>query len=219
MLDTPAYALADEGEVRNLIRTSPWATLVSATPGGLIASHYPFLLDETASGIVLLSHVGADDAALHELGQHETLVIFEGPNGYVSPSWYGRPTGVPTWNYAAVHVYGRPRILSAHRNLEVLERLVDHFEDPLPNPFRMRGTLENSAYADRISVGTTGFALPVDRFVGKEKMSQDKPGEVVARIIETLRQPGPYRNPALADRMAGVNSALRNTHRGYPVTP
>lgn len=205
MLNNPDYALTDPEVVRALVRSSPWATLVSATSAGLVASHYPFVLDETASGLTLLSHVGAADAQAHELGQHEALVIFEGPHGYVSPSWYGLPRAVPTWNYAAVHTYGRPSILSASHNLEVLEKLVDHFESPLPNPFRMRITTENASYAERISAGTVGFSLPISRFVGKEKMSQDKPGEVIDRIVQALRQPGPYQNPGLADRMTSVN--------------
>lgn len=207
MLTTPEYAMTDLDEVRALIRCSPWATLVSATSQGVVASHYPFLLDETSEQVTILSHVGAADAALHELGSHEALVIFEGPNGYISPSWYGLPRGVPTWNFAAVHAYGRPTILTPDDNLKVLERLVDHFESPLPEPFRMRITPENSAYAERISVGTVGFSMTVERFVGKEKMSQDKPGEIVDRIIQTLQQPGPYRNPALAERMAAVHAA------------
>jgi len=201
VLNTPGYALTDEDLVAALIRSSPWATLVSSTSQGPVASHYPFVLDETADGIVLLSHVGRPDDMLHELGEHEVLVIFQGPHGYVSPSWYGLPRAVPTWNYTAVHAYGTPELLTAKENLEVLEQLVDHFEGPLPNPFRMRITAENADYADRISAGTVGFRIRVERFVGKEKMSQDKPTEVVDRIVEALRQPGPYHNPTLADRM------------------
>ncbi|MBN9437468.1 FMN-binding negative transcriptional regulator, partial [Bosea sp. (in: a-proteobacteria)] len=112
------------------------------------------LLDEGADGIVLLSHVGRPDERLHRLGESELAVVFYGPSGYISPSWYGLPQAVPTWNFATVHAYGVPEILSTEENLAVLERLVNHFEDPLPHPFRMRGTLENAAYAERIVHGT-----------------------------------------------------------------
>jgi transcriptional regulator len=202
------YALTDPEAVRALIRDHPWATMASSTPDGVVVSHYPFLLEEDAEGLSLVSHVGRPDERLHRLGSSELVVVFYGPSGYVSPSWYGIAPAVPTWNFATVHAYGVPELLSDDENLAVLERLVDHFESPLPNPFRMRGTLENEAYAERIVHGTVGFRLRVTRVEAKDKMSQDKPAEVVSRIIATLRQPGPYANPALADRMARVNASL-----------
>jgi transcriptional regulator len=206
MRENPDYALTDPDEVRGLIRSAPWATMVSSTSGGLVASHYPFLLDEEAEEITVLSHVGRPDERLHELGSHELLVIFSGPSGYVSPSWYGLPTAVPTWNFATVHAYGTPELLDGAENLAVLDRLVDHFEDRLPDPFRMRGTLANAAYAERIVRGTVGIRLRVTRFVGKDKMSQDKPDDVVEQVIEELEAPGPYQNPALAGRMRQVRA-------------
>lgn len=205
MRENPDYTMADPDEVRALIRSSPWATMVSATADGVVASHYPFLLEEPRHGdaddITVVSHVGRPDERLHGLGSRELLVIFSGPSGYVSPGWYDLPAAVPTWNFATVHAYGTPEILSDDENLAVLERLVDHFEEPLPNPFRMRRTLENAAYAERIVHGTVGFRMRVSRFVGKDKMSQDKPVDVVERVVAALETSGPYRNDALAERM------------------
>lgn len=201
MRENPDYAVDDVEAVKDLIRVAPWATMVSATGDGVVASHYPFLLDDGADGIVVVSHVGRPDERLHGLGERELLVIFEGPYGYVSPGWYGVAPAVPTWNFAVVHAYGTPVLLSDDENLAVLERLVDHFEDPLPEPFRMRRDEPNVEYAERIVRGTAGFRMRVDRFVAKNKMSQDKPADVVDRVIARLRQPGPYRNPRLADWM------------------
>ncbi|GAA3594007.1 FMN-binding negative transcriptional regulator [Kineosporia mesophila] len=195
---TADYAMTGEKDVKDLIRAYPWATMISP---GLTVSHYPLLLDEDADGIVLLGHVGRPDEQLHELGRHELVVVFYGPSGYVSPGWYELPTGVPTWNFEVVHAYGVPEILDDAENLRVLEKLVDHFEDPLPHPFRMRATLANAAYADRIVRGTVGFRLRVNRFEAKNKMSQDKPPQVVDRITEALRKEGPYFNPELAHRI------------------
>jgi len=206
MRHTPDYALDDTDAVRALVRENPWGTIVSFVPGkGLVASHYPLLLDEDAEGIVLVSHVGRPDERLHELGAHEVMVIVYGPQGYVSPGWYDASPAVPTWNFAVAHLHGTPEILSDDENLRVLDRLVAHFENVLPEPFLMRGTLENSDYAERIVSGTVGFRLRVDRFEAKEKMSQDKPAEVVDRVIDALGEAGPYRNPALAARMARVH--------------
>jgi transcriptional regulator len=201
MRSNPDYSLTDVSEVKALIRDNPWATLISHSAQGLVVSHYPFLLEENEEGIALVSHVGRPDERLHELGDHDVVVVFHGPSGYISPGWYDLPTGVPTWNFATVHAHGRPQLLSDSENLDVLERLVDWFEDPLPEPFRMRATLENEDYAERIVHGTVGFRLSVERFEAKNKMSQDKAPAVVDRIVDSLRQPGPYFNPLLADRI------------------
>jgi transcriptional regulator len=199
------YAMTDPQDVRALIREYPWATMASATPAGVVVSHYPFLLEETdGDEIVLVSHVGRPDELAHGLGSSELAVVFYGPSGYVSPSWYNVERAVPTWNFATVHAYGVPEILSDEENLAVLERLVDHFEDPLPNPFRMRISAENAAYAERIVHGTVGFRMRVTRFEAKEKMSQDKPAEVIDRVTAALDRPGPYQNPALAERMRRI---------------
>ena len=208
MRQNPDYALTSPADVRALVRSAPWATMVSHTDAGLVVSHYPFLLEEDADGISVVSHVGRPDERLHELGRHELVVVFYGPSGYISPGWYDLATGVPTWDFVTVHAYGVPEMLSDDENLRVLDRLVDHFEDPLPNPFRMRGTLENAEYAERIVHGTVGFRLRVTRFEGKNKMSQDKPPEVVDRIVAALRAPGPYNNPALADTIDASRPAV-----------
>lgn len=202
MRDNPDYALEDVERVRELVRAHPWCTFVSWVPGrGLVASHYPVLLDESADGLVLLSHVGRPDERKHELGRHEMLAIVQGPHGYVSPGWYGLSHGVPTWDFAVAHLSGVPEMLGDEENLEVLDRLVSRFEDRLPEPYRLFRDGENEDYARRIVHGTVGFRLPVARFEAKDKMSQDKPPEVVERIVAALEAPGPYRNPALASRI------------------
>jgi transcriptional regulator len=206
MRRNPDYALEADEALRDLIRSSPWATIVTAVPGrGAVASHYPVLLDEEADGVVLLSHVGRPDERLHELGGHELLVILQGPHGYVSPSWYGAGPAVPTWNFAVAHAYGTPELLDADENLAVLDRLVDRFEGAVSEPARLLANAANAEYAERIVHGTVGFRLRVTRWEGKEKMSQDKPAEVVDRIIAALSAEGPYANAGLAERMRRVH--------------
>lgn len=210
MRQNPSFTLASQEGVKRLIREHPWMTIVSNTDAsGLVASHYPVLLDEQDPGIVLLTHVGRPDEELHELGRHEVMVIVQGPHGYISPGWYDASPAVPTWNFVTAHLHGTPELLDADENLKVLETLVDHFEDRLPEPRRMRGTPENSDYADRIASGTVGLRIPITRFVGKNKMSQNKPAETVDRIIDELEGGGPYANPALAAEMRRTHGVLR----------
>lgn len=206
MRQNPSFTLAGEDGLKRLIRENPFATIVSHTAAGeLVASHYPVILDEAAEGIVLLSHVGKPDDLIHELGAHQILVIVQGPHGYISPGWYGTGPAVPTWNFSTAHLYGTPEILSAEENLRVLDRLVEHFEHVMPHPRLMNGTPENAAYAERISAGTVGFRMRVERFVAKDKMSQNKPADTVERIIDGLETDDHYANPALVAEMRRVH--------------
>ncbi|MRX45046.1 FMN-binding negative transcriptional regulator [Agromyces kandeliae] len=210
MRRNPSFTLASEEGVKRLVREHPWATIVSMTDAsGLVASHYPVLLDETADGIDLLTHVGRPDEVVHELGRHEVLVIIQGPHGYVSSGWYDANPAVPTWNFVTAHLHGTPELLEPEENLRVLGALVDHFEGRMPEPRGMRSTPEDAAYAERIAAGTVGLRIPITRFVAKNKMSQNRPDETVDRIIAELDGDGPYASPALAAEMRRTHDALR----------
>ncbi len=209
MRQNPSFVLADPEEIARVIRENPWATIVSNTSDGLVASHYPVLIDESREELSLVTHVGRPDEQLHELGQHEVLFVIQGPHGYISPGWYDPKPAVPTWNFIVVHLSGVPEILSDEENLEVLASLVDHFEDRMPEPRRMNGTPENTEYAARISSGTVGVRLTPTRIVAKSKMSQNRPPETVDRIITELEGDGPYSSEALAAEMRRVRDRMR----------
>lgn len=194
MRHTPRYVVTDPDEVKRLVRAHPWATIVSPASTGLVASHYPVILDESADGITLLSHVGRPDEVAHELGRHEVLVIIQGPHDYISPSWYAPGDLVPTWNHVTAHLYGTPQILSEEENYAALNALTDHFEQHLPGGRSLR---EDEAGTRREAKGTVGIRLVVDRFDARAKLSQNKSPEVQARVTEQLDR----RNPALAAEM------------------
>ncbi len=210
MRRTPHFLMTDPEEVRRLVRANPWATFVSATGAGVVASHYPVLLEEPTAedpdaadpdSIVLVSHVGRPDEELHELGRHELLVIVQGPHGYVSPGWYPEGQVVPTWNHVTAHLYGTPELLDAEENYRVLEAMVDRFEAPMPEPRALHLDAEGTR---RLALGTVGLRLRVTRFDARAKLSQNKPAEVRERITAELRGDGPYASPALADEMARI---------------
>jgi len=198
MRHTPTYVLTDPAEVKRLIRENPWATIVSNTATGLVASHYPVVLEEGTDEISIVSHVGRPDEKLHELGQHEVLVIIQGPHGYISPGWYENEDFVPTWNHVTAHLYGTPTILSDAENFEVLDDLVDHFEKQLPEPVSLD---IDEDQARRIAKGTVGIRLVVTRFDARLKLSQNKAPEVVDRIIDHLEGDGVFASAPLAAEM------------------
>ena len=201
MRKNPSFSLADPAAIKQLIRENPWATIVSHTTEGLVASHYPVLVDEDREELSILTHLGRPDDLVHELGQHELLVVIQGPHGYISPSWYDENPAVPTWNFIVAHLRGVPEILSPEENFAVLGRLVDHFEDRVPEPRRMLGSPGDAAYAERIQSGTVGMRLTPTSVTAKAKLSQNRPAHIVDSVIEHLEGDGPYAQPALAALM------------------
>jgi len=183
--------------VRQLIRDNPWGILVSSNNGEQVASHYPILIDNEAEELTVLTHVGRPDETIHGFGDREIMLIVQGRNGYISPSWYA-PGAIraPTWNFSAAHCYGVPEILDPEENLTVLARLVENFERHVDEPM-----LLDLDWGRSIAQGTVGIRLPITRFICKIKMSQDKDPITQRQVIAALRAPGPYHNPELADDM------------------
>ncbi|GAA1822052.1 FMN-binding negative transcriptional regulator [Agromyces salentinus] len=198
MRHTPHYLMTDPDEVKRLIRGNAWATFVSPASTGLVASHYPVILDEEADGITIISHFGRPDEVAHELGSHEVLVIVQGPHDYVSPSWYPEGEVIPTWNHVTAHLYGTPEILGDDENYAMLGRLTDHFEQHHPGG---RHLDQDETGTRRVAKGTVGLRMRVDRFEARAKLSQNKAADVAANVISHLDE----QNPALAAEMRRVH--------------
>jgi transcriptional regulator len=194
--------------VRRLIRENPWGILVSSNNGELVASHYPILLDEEAEGLAVLTHVGRPDEMIHGFGDREILLIIQGRNGYISPSWYA-PGAIraPTWNFSAAHCYGVPQILDEEENLAVLARLVAHFERHVEEPM-----LLDPDWGRPVAQGTVGIRLPITRFVCKIKMSQDKDPGHPASGDGGLARARALPESRLADDMARALGSPHMTH-------
>lgn len=196
MLTQPMYAMTDPGQVRALIAMHGWAMLVSAPGGTPVVSHLPVLPDPAAGGPVVLGHLAREDAVAHGLGAHEVALVVQGPQGYISPRLYEAGPYVPTWNFVVAHLHGVPEVLDPEATYELLSATVDHFEAGRPEPFSLA---EVEGYARGIAHGVTGFRLVPSRVVGKVKASQDKPAEVVGRVIASLA------NAELAEAMLAAN--------------
>src|SRR5579863_1556662 len=179
--------------LHDAIRRTGLATLITNTADGLIASHVPMLLDaKPAPYGTLIGHLARPNPqARGALG--EALAIFQGPEAYITPSWYEtkRKTGkvVPTWNYVAIHAYGTVEFFDDPERLrDVVTRLTERQETPRAAPWAI-----TDAPADFIDVmlkGIVGFALPITRLEGKWKMSQNRPVEDRAGVIAGLAADG-----------------------------
>ncbi len=180
----------------------------------MVASHYPTLLDEDADGIVLLTHFGRPDEKLHGGRQRRARCSrsCRAPHGYVSPSWYAPGDMVPTWNHVTAHLYGVPEILSDDENLAVLEKLVDHFEEGMPDARSLR---IDPVKAARIAKGTIGLRIPITRDRGAQE-AQPEPHRRRSRQrrSSTSRATGATRHPELAAEMAAVEGRHPRGERG-----
>ena len=201
MRQNPSFAMTDVTELRRLIDSNPWMTLVSATDDGLVASHYAVLLDEDRDDLTIVGHVGKPDDMIHGLGERELLVVVQGPHGYISPGWYGDAPNVPTWNFVSAHLSGVPQILTPEENLVVLDRLVARFESGMPQPRMLWERPNDPDYVRRLERGTVGFRLTPTKVVAKRKLSQNRPDDVVETIIAELGVGGAYVDPRLAAEM------------------
>jgi transcriptional regulator len=171
------------------IRGTGLATLVTTTPDGLIASHIPLLLDpEPAPYGTLIGHLARPNPqARGAIG--EALVIFQGPEAYITPSWYAtkRETAkvVPTWNYVAVHAYGTIEFFDDKERLrDIVTRLTRRQEEARAEPWAV--TDAPADFIDTMLKGIVGLALPITRLEGKWKMSQNRPAEDRAGVVAGL---------------------------------
>jgi transcriptional regulator len=200
----PQHFKEDRVDVlHDVIRRCPFATLVSHTPDGLIADHIPLMLDpEPAPYGRLIGHFArANPHARLNNPLVQTLAIFQGGDGYVTPSWYAtkRENGkvVPTWNYVAVHAYGTLEYFSdPDRLLNLVTRLTNRHEASRTDPWAV-----SDAPADFVQgmlKGIIGIALPIMRLEGKVKMSQNRPEADRAGVAAGLRADG---RPDLAEKI------------------
>jgi transcriptional regulator len=162
-----------------LIRAHPLGVLVTAGDGGLTATHVPFLLDAEASERgTLRAHLARPNDQLAALSAGgEALVIFQGPQAYVTPAWYASKAEhgkvVPTWNYVTVHAWGQPRVIEdAQRLRDQLERLTAAQEAARPHPWAVADAPD--AYVAAMMRGIVGLEIPIARIEGKWKASQNR---------------------------------------------
>jgi transcriptional regulator len=177
------------------IRQSGLGTLVTLTADGLIASHVPMLLDPEPSPYgTLLGHVARPNPqARGAVAGVQALAIFQGPDAYVTPSWYAtkRETGkvVPTWNYVAIHAYGQVEFFDAADRLRaIVTRLTEREEAGRAEPWAVSDA--PAGYVEGMLQGIVGFALPIARLEGKWKMSQNRPAADRAGVVAGLEADG-----------------------------
>ncbi len=183
-----AFQVSDSRELADFIASNSFATLISSVQGSLFATHLPLILDRSRSSPgVLLGHVARANRHWRAFdGQQEALAIFHGPHAYISPSWYASSSpAVPTWNYAAVHVYGVPRVVDDEQWLsDFVDRLVTIYEADKPQPWP--GILLPDLRASLLT-SIVGFTMDITRVEGKFKLGQNRSLDDQRATLEHLQ--------------------------------
>jgi transcriptional regulator len=184
--------------MHELMRAYPLATLVTFSSSGLDANHIPLQLvaDATPFG-TLQGHVARANPLWKNAGEGgeagDVLLIFQGPDAYISPSWYPskKETGkaVPTWNYAVVHAHGTLRVIDDAGWVRAqIETLTTQHEAALPHPWQVSDAPQD--YVEKMVSAIVGIEIIITRLTGKWKVSQNQPAENQAGVVEALRNSG-----------------------------
>ena len=177
----------DPACLATLLRDYPFGTLITVHDGLPFVSHIPFLYERRSDGAqVLRGHVAKTNPQWQDLGEKQTaLVVFQGPHAYISPSWYESP-GVPTWNYAVVHVFGKARLLQDEASLEkLMEELTTVYESNQLNPWKPQLSGERRT---RLLGMIVGFEIEAQEIQGKFKLSQNRSTNDRQTVIDHLNQ-------------------------------
>lgn len=195
-----------------MIRAHPLATLITAGEGGLLANLVPFTLVEGGDNGILRAHIAkANDQVSALSSGAETLVVFQGPEAYITPSWYvskqehGRV--VPTWNYAVVQVSGTPRVIDDPDWLRAqITNLTTLQEEKRSNPWHVSDAPEPFIASQMKAI--IGIEIPISTIVGKWKVSQNRSDADRHGVEQGLRTEGVSEDMAalVAERGAHTES-------------
>jgi len=193
-----AFRFDDVADMISFMKQYSFATIITVKEGLPIATHLPFQVREQEGGLVLRSHFAANNELAGMIESTNSLVIFTEPHAYISPAQYDKLESVPTWNYLAVHAYGKANIVRDEKLVQsMLEEMIQEFEpayleqwNGLTDKFR-KGMMK----------GLVAFEIPVTDLQGKKKLSQNKTAAERDRIISRLESEGDAAAKQLAQHM------------------
>jgi transcriptional regulator len=187
----PSYFKADGAMRERLVAEFPLATLLTVVKEEVYVSHVPLLLEEGK----LVGHLARANPHWKVLGQAKSRAVFQGPSGYISPSWY-EEDDVPTWNYAVAHATGSVDTFGGEELVEALRRMSARFEP------EWRFMVPPDLVGDgRLEKAIVGVSMRVEGWEVKAKLSQNRSAKDRLEVPAGLRRRGGVRDVELADWM------------------
>ena len=191
------FKVEDSAELLVFMDAHGFATLVTAPGGVPFATHLPVLVQQQGGKVYLRSHLARANKQWSHFGESEVLVMFTGPHALIDPAWYDSAPNVPTWNYAAVHAYGLPRVVGGDLTRQIAYDLVHKYTpgmQAIPADFERR-----------MLAGVVTFEIEVTRLEGKYKLSQNKTEQDRANVAAALRQSADTLERQTGEMMEKVN--------------
>jgi len=187
-------------EVNDFIRENSFGILVNQTKGRLWATHIPMELVDENSNSRLVGHISRGNQQWKGFKEKdEVLAIFQGPHSYVSSSWYNHDN-VPTWNYVAVHVYGKVKIIEGKELYQSLEDLIDKYEGMTKTHLRIKDM--PASMVQREIKGIVGFEILIDEVQAAFKLSQNRDNESYENVTKELGKGEFHESKNIAKLMA-----------------
>jgi transcriptional regulator len=198
-----AFAVSDLADLHAFIERHSFGLLVSQVEGLPFATHLPFLLDRTAGPHgTLIGHMARANPQWRAAAGQTALAIFTGPHAYISPTWYEAEQVVPTWNYTAVHAYGRIEVVEdTAALLAIVRATVRAYEQAMPQPWSFDGS---DKYVERQLKQIVGFRIEIGKIEGKWKLNQNHPAERRQKVVRALQERGDENALAVAALMRAM---------------
>ena len=192
------YKNENQQDIQNFIHQNGFGILVNQTDGKLWATHIPLLLEEKDEKQLLVGHVSRENPQAESfMTNDEVLAIFSSVHTYISSSWYDHEN-VPTWNYLAVHVYGKIKVHSLDQTIEALKRLVDKYEAKSEQPVRVEDLSKKTMLQAR---GIVSFEIEITTIEATKKLSQNRDNKNYQTIISKLENSNDYNSTEVAREM------------------
>ena len=196
----PKMKMSSTEQAHQFIENVSFGLIVSQS---LEASHLPFLLKKEQGDMgTLYCHFARANGHWKNLDGNKVLITFNGPHAYISPSWYASSPAVPTWNYAAVHVYGKVELLDAAQTLDVAIQSMDKYE---PAQAQVRHDSEpdlaTSEYQTKLSKAIVGCKIVISQIDGKLKLGQQRKQQDQLGVVKGLAAENDHNSQALLSFM------------------
>ncbi|PVX46710.1 PaiB family negative transcriptional regulator [Flavobacterium sp. 103] len=194
------YKNEDKEAIRTFLKANAFGILINQTNGKLWATHIPLELEINIAGEeVLMGHISKENPQWTAFeSNNQVLAVFTGPHSYISPSWYDHEN-VPTWNYTAVHVYGKIKIIEGDAVINSLTKLVDKYEQNSKCPVRVADLSKKTMMQTR---GIVAFEIKIEEIQAQNKMSQNRDDKNYSNIISELEKTENPQSMAVAKEMA-----------------
>jgi|ERR1043166_735888 transcriptional regulator len=204
------FKVDDAARLVRFMQENSFATVITQVDDRPFASHLPLLFEpDAAPSGKLLGHMArANPQWQHFADGREVLIIFHGRHAYISPRWYKTAPQVPTWNYVAVHAYGKPRLIDDRSQLEkLLDRMIRFYEGDGPEAWR--GDLPTE-YKNQMMKAIVGFEIAINRLEGKFKLGQNREKIDVAAACNVLERSDNFEDKIVARLMREENGLAKD---------